>query len=264
VLPEPFRRAGRPAILGHRGSPKQRPENTLESFQLALSEGADGIELDVMRCATGEVVVIHDVELGRLAGRAGRVRATPWSVLRDLDVGSHLDPRYAHVRLILLPDLLETLPSSALINVELKDQDSWSRPDLGLASSVGRLLRAAPNPARLLVSSFNPLLLAAFRRAAPEIATGFLFAESQPFGVRQAELGMLLGVRALHPSLALCETRALHRWRARGYGLCAWTIDEPAVAIALHQLGVDCLISNVPGLLRSAFEGRERSPRVTG
>jgi len=40
-------------ILGHRGSSKRAPENTLRSFQYAFEEGADGIELDVFLWSSG-------------------------------------------------------------------------------------------------------------------------------------------------------------------------------------------------------------------
>ncbi|HEY1418228.1 MAG TPA: glycerophosphodiester phosphodiesterase family protein, partial [Myxococcaceae bacterium] len=55
-------------ILGHRGASSDAPENTLTAFQLALDQGADGVELDARLCASGEVVVFHDEWLERLTG----------------------------------------------------------------------------------------------------------------------------------------------------------------------------------------------------
>jgi glycerophosphoryl diester phosphodiesterase len=256
MLPEAFRRAGRPAVLGHRGSPLACAENTLESFRAALAEGADGVELDVMRCASGELVVVHDPDLTRLAGQRLEVRKTSWSTLRGLDVGAALDPRFAGARLVLLPEVLESLPESALVNVELKGQDSAWAVDLGLAGAVARVLRGAASTNaskdRFLVSSFNPVLLLAFRRAAPEIAAAFLFGDSSA-ALRGAPLGRLLQVQALNPSVSRCSARSLRRWKAQGYGICVWTVDEPAAAIALSESGVDCVISNRPRVIREAF-----------
>ena len=55
-------------LLGHRGSPKQHLENTLESFTAALNAGLDGFELDVQRSLDGVLVTHHDFHLadGRL------------------------------------------------------------------------------------------------------------------------------------------------------------------------------------------------------
>ena len=54
--------AGRPVILGHRGSPNGAQENTIASFRLALDQGADGVELDVQITSDGVPVVFHDDE----------------------------------------------------------------------------------------------------------------------------------------------------------------------------------------------------------
>ena len=55
-------------LLGHRGSPKQHVENTLESFAAAIDAGLDGFELDVQRTLDGRLVTHHDFHLadGRL------------------------------------------------------------------------------------------------------------------------------------------------------------------------------------------------------
>ena len=57
-----------PWIVGHRGAAGEAPENTLPSFLLAAQQGADMIELDVQLAADGELVVVHDWDLERLAG----------------------------------------------------------------------------------------------------------------------------------------------------------------------------------------------------
>ena len=47
-------------IFAHRGASGYAPENTLEAFALAITQGADGIELDVQLTKDGIPVVIHD------------------------------------------------------------------------------------------------------------------------------------------------------------------------------------------------------------
>ena len=59
-------------IIGHRGVPSLKPENTLVSFELALAFGADGIELDVHR-VEDELVVIHDDQVDRTTNGKGTV-----------------------------------------------------------------------------------------------------------------------------------------------------------------------------------------------
>jgi len=56
-----------PITFAHRGARAHAPENTLESFALALRLGATGLESDVWLTADGEAVLDHDgVVPGRL------------------------------------------------------------------------------------------------------------------------------------------------------------------------------------------------------
>jgi len=238
-------------ILAHRGASAERPENTEAAFALALSQGADGVELDVMRCGSGEVVVVHDEVLGRLAGRPDLVVAkTPWASLKDIDVGSWFGAAHAAARILTLPQALEVLGSAALCNVELKGRGFG---DTKLAPAVARALLAAPDPERFVVSSFNPFHLFRLRESAPRLATGLLFAPGQSLPLRTAASAPLLRLAALHPEHRLCTVARLARWKAQGYDVVTWTVDQPAAAVALHGAGVRGIVSNRPRELVDAF-----------
>ena len=47
-------------MVGHRGSPEREPENTLRSFERAIADGANALELDLCVTADEEVVLWHD------------------------------------------------------------------------------------------------------------------------------------------------------------------------------------------------------------
>src|SRR6185436_7559440 len=51
-------------ILGHRGSPKRFPENTLASFEETLRAGADGFETDLRLLSDRTAVLFHDDDVG--------------------------------------------------------------------------------------------------------------------------------------------------------------------------------------------------------
>ena len=55
-------------IFAHRGASAYAPENTMEAFELAAKQGANGIELDVHVTKDGEVVVTHDEKIRKMAG----------------------------------------------------------------------------------------------------------------------------------------------------------------------------------------------------
>jgi glycerophosphoryl diester phosphodiesterase len=47
-------------IIGHRGAPYREPENTLPSFEQALNEGANGLEIDLALTSDNHVILWHD------------------------------------------------------------------------------------------------------------------------------------------------------------------------------------------------------------
>src|SRR5215204_6102055 len=49
-----------PIAFAHRGARAHAPENTIESFELALRLGATGLESDVWLTSDGEAVLDHD------------------------------------------------------------------------------------------------------------------------------------------------------------------------------------------------------------
>ena len=52
-------------IVAHRGLSSKAPENTLESFDLAILSGVTHIEFDVHLSKDNEVVVVHDDTVDR-------------------------------------------------------------------------------------------------------------------------------------------------------------------------------------------------------
>jgi len=250
-MPVPVRRApradGRPLVLGHRGASADAPENTLAAFQLAIAQGADGVELDVWRCATGEVVVIHDEDAGRVSGAPLRIRDSPLAALRALDVGGWKGERFRGERIPLLAEVLEALPR-AIVNVELKAKGR----ELGLAQAAAEVIARAGAGDRVIVSSFDFRLLGAFRLAAPAVPAGLLFDGEGPWRLRVALASRLLSPAALHPDRALVSPARAARWAGRGLGVNVWTVDAAEEVQALCALGVSALITNVPGRTREA------------
>ncbi|MCA1826187.1 MAG: glycerophosphodiester phosphodiesterase [Myxococcales bacterium] len=231
----------RPLIWGHRGASFAAPENTLAAFRLAREMGADGVELDAQRCASGEIVVIHDDSLARTTGFAGLVTETPYPVIRALDAGRG-------ERVPLLSEVLEELPLR--INVELKCDRA---DDRGLTAGVVKLVRAAGAADRVLLSSFNPLCLLRARLLAAETPRALLFESEQEWWLRSALAAPVLAAGALHPEHVLATPDRVRRWRRRGYLVACWTVDDPDTASGLVDSGVTGIITNRPDRMRARW-----------
>lgn len=124
---EPYRAGvlGPPWILGHRGAPREAPENTLASLRRALELGLDGVEYDLQALASGEAVLLHDDTLDRTTDHAGPVGDLTLRELAGVDAGGWFNKRFAGEPLPLLQEALE-LPVAAgeaapLHMIEVKD-----------------------------------------------------------------------------------------------------------------------------------------------
>jgi glycerophosphoryl diester phosphodiesterase len=213
-----------------------------------MAQGADGVELDAWRCGSGEVVVIHDEDTARTCGERLVVPDAPLARLRALDAGRCMGGRFAGERLPLLAEVLEALPG-AVVNVELKARPG--RADVGLAREVAAVIAAARAEARVLVSSFDFGLVAAFRAVAPGVATGLLFEPSWHRGLRVPLAVRRLAPSALNPDLALCAPARLAGWVASPRAVYVWTVDGAADVARLARAGAAALICNAPGAARS-------------
>lgn len=237
-------------ILGHRGASSDAPENTLAAFQLALDQGADGVELDARLCGSGEVVVFHDERLERLTGRSGRVAETPWTELARMEVRG--GPAGAPPgRIPLLSEVLEALPRRVFINVELKSED-W--PGTRVADAAGALLESGRHEAQVVVSSFDPRCLFRLALAHPRLKRGLLLDPDRSQLVQRHLTLPLVGRDAVHPEAGHLAEADVRRWHAGGREVAVWTVDDPELARRLRAWGVDTCITNRPGKLRAALE----------
>eukprot|EP01032_Pedospumella_encystans_P039022 gene39022-44240_t len=54
----------RPLVIAHRGASGERPEHTLMAYRLAIEEGCDYIEPDLVSTKDGVLVARHENEIG--------------------------------------------------------------------------------------------------------------------------------------------------------------------------------------------------------
>ncbi len=235
-------------ILGHRGACGVQPENTLEAFRAAAEQGADGVELDVQRCASGELVVCHDERLERLAGVALDLRHTPWSRLKSLDVGSRLG--FAPARIPLLREVFEALPARMQVNIELKCD---TVDDGGLSAEVARWVEGEKLGQRVLLSSFNPFCLWRVAQVAPSLRRGFLLDPNRYFWWQSWLVTPLVSSFSVHPFFRMCTPARVEGWKALGLEIVIWTVNAPEEVTALQAMGIDYCITDHPKRLLEAL-----------
>lgn len=251
----------RPLVLGHRGARHAAPENTLRAFELALAEGADGIELDVRLTRDGVPVVIHDANLTRLSGdgRRGLVEELSRDELLQVDVGRG-------ERVPLLADVLAWARArNCYVNVEIK-ADVRDRKRL-LSAVLELLARERDAEDRLLISSFHPWFVKMLAGRLAPLPVCWLVHEGQQL-LRFAPGWRALGARGVNPEHTLLSYAAVRRLKLAGALVNTWTVNDPILAAAYARFGVDAIISDCPGLVLGAiaphFQSATSAPAVTG
>ena len=247
-LPPAFTRLRRrPRVVGHRGVRRpDLPENTLSAFAAAIEEGAEALELDARPCATGELVVLHDPTLERVTGGLDLRAAADLSLAELTRVEL---PRGEHV-----PTLVEALTFARArglpVNVELK-HDVPSRR--AIVQAAARLFGSWDRRHPILVSSFDPPILAALRALVPRVPIAMLV---EPKWQRVTLPAIApLGAAAVHLERTLTRPETIANLKARGYGVAVWTVNDPREARDLAELGVDAIITDDPATIRQALEG---------
>ncbi|ELZ53734.1 glycerophosphoryl diester phosphodiesterase [Halorubrum hochstenium ATCC 700873] len=213
-------------LIGHRACAGQYPENTVAAIERAVPH-VDAVEIDVRRCASGELVVFHDEELDRLTEGGGRVADAEWDELRELTV---LDSGEAIPR---LDEALRAVPAGTAVNVEIKER--------GLA---GDALDAADEAdAEVLFSSFLPDALAALRDRDPAADRALLVADGDPEALVAAATD--LGCVGIHPPTDLVtEPGFVEAAHEAGLAVNAWTAADRDDAERLLDAGVDGVIAD--------------------
>lgn len=235
------RDGGPPLVIAHRGASAVCLENTIAAFTRARADGADGVELDVRLCASGELVVFHDVSLERLAGRVGAIEDLPLAAVRAVRLING-DP------IPTLDEVLEELGHDLRINVEIK---TTRRTRVPASRAVARALGRHRHREQVLVSSFDPAALGVVRATAPALAVGLLFHGKLALPLRRGWAAAVLRPVSVHPHHALVHRVSMQRWHRAGFAVLTWTVDEPAELTRVDRLGVDGIITNDPAATRA-------------
>jgi len=234
-----------PTIFAHRGASTHAPENTLAAFELALAQGADGIELDVKLTSDGKVVVIHDFTVTKTTGARGFVKDLSLAEIRSLNAGSFFSEKYEGEKIPTLEEVFETLGSRTFINVELTN---YNTPRDHLVETVCMLVKQFGLQKRILFSSFLPSNLARAQSYLPEIPCGLLAWGGLP-GAWSRSFGFSFGkYQALHPSLKDVTRQQVQRVHRLGKRIHVWTVNAEQDMRRLFGWGVDAIITDDPQL----------------
>lgn len=225
----------RPLVVAHRGAPDLQPENTLASFALALTQGADVLETDLHLTRDDQIVLFHDKTLDRMTDGQGLLRNYTLAELKRFQTRAPTGV-LTHSPIPTLTDLMEATGAQTPLLLELKDPRFVERQ---AAARLVELLERYDMVQRCAIVSFHPDYVAGVAAVAPTIPTGNITLwNALPTG--NAEL--------LGPLWPLLYLNPFYVWWAHRLDKIVCPLDptpEPRIGYYL-RLGVDALLTNNP------------------
>jgi glycerophosphoryl diester phosphodiesterase len=214
-----------PLVIGHRGACGYRPEHTLASYQLAVEQGADYIEPDLVMTRDGALIARHENEIGgttdvaqrpeftsrRRTQRIDGVEVAGWftedftlAEIRTLRARERLPELRAANRaydgLYPVPTFVEILEFLAATNAarapkglkpigvypETKHPSHFARLGLALEGPLLAALAAKGGAAPVFIQSFETANLRVLRAATPHPLVLLLDAQGAPWDLQAA------------------------------------------------------------------------------
>ncbi|MDO5416808.1 MAG: glycerophosphodiester phosphodiesterase [Lachnospiraceae bacterium] len=241
-------------VWAHRGASAYAPENTMEAFELAEKQGADGIELDVQMTRDGKLVVIHDETIDRTSDGTGNVKDYTFEELRGLHFNK-LHPEYTRAQLPLLEEVLEFLKTNEMtLNIELKNSIF---PYPLLEEKVLTLVSGMRLEERVVYSSFNHKSVEKIKAMSPESQAGILYSDGW---LRVPSYAKKMGVDAIHPAVYhALDTKLIEKCHSKGLKVHIWTVNRKENMETLVKRGADAIITNYPDVARKVVDQVEKS-----
>lgn len=274
----------RPRIYGHRGCRGLRPENTLAAFLHALNWPIDGLELDVVVSADGQVVVSHEPWLNAAictgpggtsltpeSGRQFNLFQQPYDTIRRCDCGLRQHPNFPEQQVMpaykpLLSEVLTAVAARCAdlgralpaFSIELKsapDMDGVYHPSPPLFVAqvqqvVEAFRRPLAEPPGVLLMSFDHRVVQAVRDLTA-YPVCLLIEDELPVAEHIRQLGFVPSF--LGPDYQLLTPALLAYCTALRLPIITWTVNDTDVMQRVAKLGVHGITTDYPNRAASVF-----------
>lgn len=218
-------------IFAHRGASGYAPENTLKAMQLALSLGANAIELDVHN-VDNQLMVFHDRRLDYKSNGSGLIHRQSLSQLSKITIDGEPIPS--------LWEVMKNLSPKPIVNIELKGIDCII-PFINIYPQLIAQLNYKKE--QILISSFNHQYIQQVKLHFPDALVAPLV-EGIPLDL--AAIGTKLNAYSIHLDINFITKEMVNDAKARNLKVYVYTVDYADDINYLQSIGVDGIFSNYP------------------
>tara|TARA_B100000768_G_scaffold179199_1_gene196412 strand:+ start:1794 stop:2531 length:738 start_codon:yes stop_codon:yes gene_type:complete len=221
-------------VIGHRGAKGHVAENTLVSIKKAMELGADGIEIDVFLCKSGEIVVFHDKKLDYLTNGKGLIESKTLSELKKLRVLG------TNEQIPTLNEVFDVIDKNTFLNIELKGSNTAK---LSLDIVREKLNDNKILYRNILFSSFNWAELQDLRELDSEIKIALVTGNDPLKAIGPA---LRLGAVAINPTYKKLNKKVIDEIFEAGLKVYTWTVNNKEDIKRMKDLGVNGIITDFP------------------
>jgi glycerophosphoryl diester phosphodiesterase len=254
--------------IGHRGASAYAPEHTFASYDLALEQGADYIEIDLQMTADGVLVAMHDKTLNRTATAPegvperycrGLVSTKTLEQIKMCDVGSWFSPEYADQQIPTLEEIFQRYGTSVNYYIETKNPDAAPGMEeelVRLLEKYGLIPEEGPAEAeswQVLIQSFSAESLMKIHELAPRLPLIQLYWAGTSKSIQRdldAVSAYAVGIGPYKKDVDAALVEAAHEHCLAVHPYTVNTVEEMEALIAL---GVDGMFTNNPDLLEGVL-----------
>ncbi len=205
--------------------------------------GVDGIELDVQRCASGELVVIHDQDLGRTTNGVGLVSDVTYDEIHRLSAGQWFDIGYRSEKVPLLSEVLDMVAGKSILNIEIKNAPV-SYGDI--EEELLAMLSDYNHNDKVIISSFDHYVLQRLRQLDNSIQLAML---ADAILIDMPKYALDLGVNYLHLCFGSCRAEIVEEAHQAGLKVTGWTANGRRAWLDAIKMGVDGIVTDDPAEL---------------
>ena len=210
-------------------------ENTIESVKKAIELNVDGIEIDVFKSKTGELVVYHDPFLSRLSNSNAFIEQISLDSIKKVElIGGFSIPS--------LEEIVDIIPEKIFLNIELKGKDTANETNKIIINYLNKYNLPS---SKFIISSFIWDELKKIRSINKDVPIAILV--DSLYKIDDAiKLAKQINAVALNPNNKFITKGIVNKIQSNNIKVYPYTINTPKNIRRIRSMGVDAIITDYP------------------
>lgn len=231
-------------VIAHRGMSTLAPENTITAFSLCREFNIQWFECDVDIIADATLIIFHDSDLARCCDIDGSVYALTKASLPRINVFPWRGNPYTNEKIPTFSDLIQVVNHQGLsVNIEIKSNEYSADRARRLITLLSAEIRKIADPTRVIISSFNPLLLYDFKKKSESTATALLTGRNA-LNPDSRVIAEYTDCDYIHPFHGDITRQTLNDLLLHNLKVNVWTVNSVSRANELFNWGVTGVFTN--------------------